>query len=320
VITAVYVFVVFALALFPFMILLTWNIGSASADDLDVGLSGFGSMLIWLNFCVALVLASIERGAPWWSWVAVVVVMPFYLFAGWSVPQLIKDGGPDRWMTGILVLDAILVMAYLAVLVNPGVRGLMPEKQAAAILWAAIFALSLIPVSKNFRITDTERAQRRVAARERPAKENVAKLERLPADASVGDLIEFLSFEETSDQAARRIRATPDKEAQLAKLVNEGNETAFAWLASFIAEPTPAVCDCIRDHLRGLTAEAKRTNGTSISFDDRRILPTLKLAANNRCPILDELSAYIAIMRQYYPKAQNTYEPFDEIIRALREP
>ena len=59
--------------------------------------------------------------------------------------------------------DKDVVMVYIAVLVNPTVRALAPEKPAAGIVWGAVFVLSIIPVSKNFSIKD--RPQRRQEAR-----------------------------------------------------------------------------------------------------------------------------------------------------------
>jgi hypothetical protein len=316
-IIAVCVFVAFALIVSPFMITLDWNIGSASADTLDVGLAGFASLLIWLNLGIALLLAGIHRGMPWWSWGASLLVMPIYLFAGYSVPELVKDGGPDRWMTANVVLDGLLILAYIAWLLRPGWSSLVSANQAAGIVWGAIFALSIIPVSKNIGVSDRE--QKRAEARARPAKERVAQLQHLPADAPVKDLMEFVGFEETSQDAKQRILSANNKDAQLAQLVCNGDERTFGWLTSLDVAPSPAICDCVRNFLKVRVAEAKRTKGNSISGLDRQ-LPTLKWAAKNKCPMQEELSAYIAIMRVYYPDAKNTYEPSDEIERSLQAP
>jgi hypothetical protein len=316
-IIAVCVFVAFALIVSPFMIMLTWNIGSASADTLDVGFAGVASLLIWLNLGIALLLAGIHRGMPWWSWGLSLLVMPIYLFAGWSVPELVKDGEPDRWMTANLVIDGLLILAYIAWLLRPGWSGAVSANLAAGIVWGAIFALSIVPVSKDFSVSNRE--QKRQDARARPAKEHVAQLQRLPADAPVKDLMEFVAFEETVKDAKQRILSANNKDAQLAQLVNRGDERTFAWLTALDVTPTPAICDCVRNFLKSRIAEAKRTNGLSVSGLDLQ-LPTLKWAAKNKCPMQEELSAYIAIMLFYNPAGKSSYEPFYEIQRSLQAP
>jgi hypothetical protein len=80
-------------------------------------------------------------------------------------------------MVAILVLDPLLLLAYIAWISIPSVRVVVSPSLAASIVWGSVSALSIIPMFKN--VGDAERSRKRAVARQAP----------------VRDLIEFVAYE-----------------------------------------------------------------------------------------------------------------------------
>jgi len=132
---AIWVFVGFALLVYPFMLPFNQNIIS-SGNTPDVGLAGFSTMLVCFNFSIALLLIATRSGARWWSWILAPVLMILYVVSAAGVPELIKDRQTVHWMIVVPALGQVFMLAYVVWAMVPmagadsGAKGRPPQGPA----------------------------------------------------------------------------------------------------------------------------------------------------------------------------------------------
>ena len=269
---AVFVLLVIAVALTPVLGLFAVSIDPAAVPDDDAGLTGAISFGILLSLSVALLLAARRGSMPRWVIGLALLSWLFYLYASITVPNVIKDGEPVRWMTVILFLNPALLIFYILWLIWPRVHDAVPSTAAGWIAFGGIMVLSALPA--HWDTDGPGRAARRAIARAAPGKATLARFAALPPDAPVKDLIEFASYPETHADAMARIRQSPGRAAELPRLIAQGNYSAFTGLPEFDVPASPPVCDAVRQFLGGLAADANRTQGKSIGGTES-YLPTL---------------------------------------------
>jgi len=311
--TGIKVFLGFAIIPYPFVV---WFTLRGPLDGALGSLDALAVVTVWFNLSIALLLAGIHNGIPWWSCVLAVLLIPFHLLSVFSLMSLLGVQ-PVRWMTVVPALAPVVTAAYIVWASIPRVRGMLPPNLASALVWGAVLSLSIIPLPRATRLDEDHRQQR--MEREAPIKARVAQLEQMPPDAPVRDLIRFIPFSETNAEALVKIRASKHKEVELEELINNGNTLALHWLGSFEVSATPGLCECVRKMLKDHIEAMQPNSGRTLYIGD--YLGPIDWAARNKCPIRGELSEYIQILRSRYPDSKEpVFDQLDEIQRRLDTP
>jgi hypothetical protein len=320
---AISVFVVLALLTYPLVLFFNLIVSPSSGDNLDVGFAGFFTMVVWFNLSVALLLVAIRKGTPWWSWIAAPLLLLFYVMSSVRVSELLKDNQPVRWMIVVPLTGPLMMLAYLAWAWFPRLHNQLSAHVASTLLWGGLFVLTAIPWqrSEDLRIREDARRQKWQA----PIRAHVEQLKQIPDDAPVQDLLPFLGYYETQEKAMQRIRASSHKEADFEQMMKSGDYSAFFRLYEFALSPTRGLCECARQWLREQIA-VPATGENFVPADVAHHSPytsTLQWIADGKCPMLDEINQYEALLRTYPDSNEDflkgTFVALDQIKRTLRE-
>jgi hypothetical protein len=283
--TAIKVFLGLAMVPYPFVLLMTWFI-RGEADGLLGGFDTLAVMVVWLNLSIALLLAGIKNGIPWWSYMLAVPAIIFYLSAVYGVTELLRTERA-QWMVVIPAVGPLVMFAYICWASIPQYRGMLSPNLASAGVWIALFALSVVPLNRYADAGEPQRQQ--VAKAEAEVKAHIEQFNHVPHDAPLPDFAPFLVYWETHDLALDKIRASKRKESDLLQLIQTGDYSLVAWIAELQVPATPALCQGGRKMLRDLSAAAKATAEKGgyvdvVSTSDRYI-SAIKYFADNKCPI-----------------------------------
>jgi hypothetical protein len=321
--TGIRVTLAFALMVYPFLVLLNLIV-STSGDTLDVFLTGFGSFLLWFNLCIALLLTAIHDGIPWWSSVLAVLVLPFFLFSAVSVPDLLKDGQPVRWMTVVPILGPLLLFVYVVWATFPVIRALVSPNVASSIVWGALSVLAVIPARRSMDLSQLRQARDKES--QAPMKARRQQFEQVPVDAPIADFFPFLVYPETDEDAQRRIRTSKRKQSDMELMLNSGDYRFFQRTDQLDLIATPRLCEGGQKWLRDKLDVAARGDDEAqyrmVAYNELYV-DVLLWFANNKCAF-DRIDEYEKLLRSY-PDAdaqylQSTFTTLEKIKRKQQTP
>lgn len=156
--TAIKVFLGFAFLLYPLVVLFTLNI-RGEVDSLLGNFDLLTLMIVWFNLSIALLLAGIHNGIPWWSYLLAVFVIPVQIAGVFDALELLRVERV-QWLTVVPILSPAVMAAYIAWACLPHVRAMLSPNLASGVAWCAVLALSIVPFPGANRLQARRRKER----------------------------------------------------------------------------------------------------------------------------------------------------------------
>ena len=287
---------------------------------------------LWLAVGGLLVSAARSGRMPEWARGGTMILYAAAAITIWGVSQvyIASDGGVSVIVPALLVP---LIAGYAAAMRLPVLERLPPDRASGAALAAGgIIIAAAIPlgfldlhnlpahVAADTRQMDTIAMQRQ-AEGDKAALEEEARFRALTPDSSLQDYVPFVHYTDESDPkraaALTGARLVKSRQADAARMLDQGKIDQLWELWDYNLEPTPALCAAY-DHALLQLATNSEMFDLNVAQSLKYQLPNIRFFAGGHCDLDAGLAAAEARLDKVLAVPGNTeWQAFRATLGAL---
>lgn len=307
--------------------------GAPHSDAMGRGLAlAYGAFLgavLWLVLAALLIVAAAKGRMPIWAKLGLVVLLPLSCVAVWLAGDAYGRGDSSAIWVAALLPPLFALYALWARL--PALHTTFRAVPTSAVLGAAIAFLALAPLvaatraalpdpDRDARLAEAGKAQEEQRARDRQAQldREEAQFASLSPDSPLADYLIYLSSMTYEERALAGIRQVRNRQADSARLLQQGRLDDLRKLSRFDVAPTAELCQAYGTALAAAAGKVTkaRTDYLMTAMDLELQLPNMKWLAANRCDLGQPLGLLEANVRAVADSDRMTR--FADTLAALR--
>jgi hypothetical protein len=260
--------------------------------------AAFLGVALWLVLAALLLIAVARGRMPMWATLAMVVLWPLSAVAVWMAGDAYSRGDSSSIWVPVFLPPLFALYALWARL--PVLHATLRAGTTSAMFAGAIAILAVTPMVTATRaaLPDPARdaclAEAGKAQEEQRTREQQAALDRQEAqfaslgpDSALADYLIYLSSMAYGERALAGIRRVKNRQADAARLLQQGHIADLRELSHFDVAPTAELCQAYGAALAGAAGKVTkaRSDYLSAATDLELQLPNMKWLIANRCDL-----------------------------------
>jgi hypothetical protein len=257
--------------------------------------AAFLGVALWLVLAALLLIAVARGRMPMWATLAMVVLWPLSAVAVWMAGS--RGDSSSIWVP-VFLPPLFALYALWARL--PVLHATLRAGTTSAMFAGAIAILAVTPMvtatraalpdpARDARLAEAGKAQEEQMAREQQAAldRQEAQFASLGPDSALADYLIYLSSMTYGERALAGIRRVKNRQADAARLLQQGHIADLRELSHFDVAPTAELCQAYADALAGAAGKVTkaRSDYLSAAIDLELQLPNMKWLIANRCDL-----------------------------------
>jgi hypothetical protein len=228
------------------------------------GFAAIAIIFIWLLLALIALIAVVKGSVPVPAIIATAILIPASGLVAMEVLELLTKPSQPPYLWPIVIPAAVppLVVAFSFWALLPSLRPILRARLAAGALLGAIFLLcAAVAPFEAIRARDDDQ----IAAAQEKLQADYAHL---PADTPLWDLLQFLPkfYGEQEIGLNARIHKRAQRQTEAEQMLDRG-DFPLRYLSAIDLDPTPSLCDKVRNELRQQAAMLVLKSGETKPYD-----------------------------------------------------
>jgi hypothetical protein len=260
--------------------------------------AAFLGVALWLVLAALLLIAVARGRMPMWATLAMVVLWPLSAVAVWMAGDAYSRGDSSSIWVPVFLPPLFALYALWARL--PVLHATLRAGTTSAMFAGAIAILAVTPMvtatraalpdpARDARLAEAGKAQEEQRTREQQAAldRQEAQFASLGPDSALADYLIYLSSMAYGERALAGIRRVKNRQADAARLLQQGHIADLRELSHFDVAPTAELCQAYGAALAGAAGKVTkaRSDYLSAATDLELQLPNMKWLIANRCDL-----------------------------------